>query len=217
MARTYVDIVVEEEKEITKTVDEVTILFEEKDTIVNTVVKEAEEAIINSNNKDKEVFDGQTIEVKEQLAKDAKVLTETLATLKQTQEKQAFNDERSATVAKETAAEKQIEYNLAKQNKLKLEAQAKASKAAETEKKQELEEAKTATKLALGLIPSDETSPDYTNRKETWTIQTAKEVEKTTEVATSTRDRQNIEKDVETAKSTETSTKNDVTIAVKQT
>lgn len=82
MARTYVDIVVEEEKEITKTVDEVTILFEEKDTIVNTVVKEAEEAIINSNNKDKEVFDGQTIEVKEQLAKDAKVLTETLATLK---------------------------------------------------------------------------------------------------------------------------------------
>ena len=50
--------------------------------IMNTVVKEAEEAIINSNNKDNEVFDGQTIEAKEQLAMDAKIMTETLSTFK---------------------------------------------------------------------------------------------------------------------------------------
>ena len=82
MARSYVNIVEDEDKEIQKTVDEVTILFNEKEEIVKNVVKEAEEAIINSNNKDKEVFDGQTIEAKEQLAKDAKILTETLSTLK---------------------------------------------------------------------------------------------------------------------------------------
>jgi len=67
----------------------------------------------------------------------------------------------------------------------------------------------------LGLIPSDTTHADYANRKETWTIKTADEVVKTTEVATSTRTRQNIEKDVETAKTIETNIKNDVSIAVK--
>lgn len=133
MARSYVNMVEDEDKEIQKTVDEVTILFNEKEEIVKNVVKEAEEAIINSNNKDKEVFDGQTIEAKEQLAKDAKILTETLSTLKQTQEKESFNAERAAQVAKETAAEKKAEFNVAKQNKLQLEAKAKASKAAETE------------------------------------------------------------------------------------
>lgn len=67
------------------------------------------------------------------------------------------------------------------------------------------------------MIPSDETSPDFTNRKETWTIQTALEVEKTAEVAESTKDRQNVEKDVQTAKTTELHLKEDMATAVKQT
>lgn len=93
---------------------EVTKIFEEKTTIVDTVVKEAEVAITNSNNKDKEVFDGQTIEAKEQLAADAKKLTETLALETMAAEKKAFNDEREALIAKEVAAEKERQYALAK-------------------------------------------------------------------------------------------------------
>ena len=144
-------------------------------------------------------------------------MTETLSTFKKTQEKQAFTNKRSATVAAETAAEKLIEYDAAKENRAKLEAQAQASKVAETEKKQELEEAKTATQLALALIPADETHADHASSKKAWHIKTALEVFRTSELAKSTRTRQNIEKDLEAAATTEANLQHNLSTAIRQT
>jgi hypothetical protein len=76
-------------------------VYEEKTKIVETVVKVAEKAIADSNNKDKEVFDGQTIEAKENMLVEAKKKTETLATDTLWAEKKAYADQRNLENAKE--------------------------------------------------------------------------------------------------------------------
>ena len=108
-ARRFLTLVETEEQEIQTIVTTVTKVFEEKTEIFNTVYKEAEVAIVNSNNKDKEVFDNQTFEAKEQKSIDTKKLTETLAAETQIAYQKAYNDEREAAVAKEAAAIKQEE------------------------------------------------------------------------------------------------------------
>jgi len=100
---------------------------------------------------------------------------------------------------------------------MKLEAQAKAAKDQEKKKNTELEDAKIATKLALDKIPSDESHVDYANAKETWTIKTKIEATKTKEATASKETRQKVEKDVETAKTTEITIKEEVSKAEKKT
>jgi uncharacterized membrane-anchored protein len=51
---------------------------------------------------------------------------------------------------------------------MRLEAEAKAAKLAETAKEQALEDAKIAAKLAKDLIPTEKTHVDYANKTEIW-------------------------------------------------
>jgi len=99
-ARTFVEVVENEEKEVKKEVTRTTKEFKEKTTIVEKAVEECDKAIMNSNNKDKEVFDEETIEAKETMLVAARKKTEQLAAENLANEKKAFNDQKDLKNAK---------------------------------------------------------------------------------------------------------------------